>query len=304
MRIKWIWLAGLLLVGGHAIAQVPAGCIAVPHALPDDLRSSLEKRFSTFVAAQAEGRWDDVAELLGRCRFECTDAKFYYSSSNKQCLVSRMQEVRMLDFDFSIHDLSTCSTEMELPAGTVARFAAGQLSWYLIGTGKFQTPSEAWAEQTKVIAYLDQGQWYFIPPQRDMQSKWEKTHYKEADFARDRLEEIEVQNSPSSPIEIADVHAYMDRQYPSQRNLHFKLRNKTSKKVIALSVRIGDKSGAAYFSGPYQIAPKRYLALEESISAYGDFCDGIWKNAMDIEEVDFDDGSKWELKQSGNQKDN
>lgn len=245
MRIKQILLVGVLLVGGYA-AAIPAGCAPAPHSLPDDLRSSLDKRFSEFLAAQAEGERDNVAELLGRCRFGwCTDGNFY-TSSYKQCLVSRMQEVRLLDFDFSNPDLYTCSTKMELPAGTVARFAAEQLSWSLRGTARFQTSSEDWTEQTQVIAYRDQGQWYFIPPQSSMQmqSKWEKVHYTQADFARDRQEEIKIRNSPSSPVEITDVHVYMDRQFPSERNVHFKLRNKTSKKVIAL--RAND------FGGPYQ----------------------------------------------------
>jgi len=139
-----------------------------------------------------------------------------------------------------------------------------------------------------------------------MQSKWEKAHYTQADFARDRQEEIEIRNSPLSPIEITDVHVYMDRQYSSLRNIHFKLRNKTSKKVIALTVRFGNESvsGLVALAGAHQIAPKGYLALEETVPVYGDFCDGIWKHAMVIEDVDFADGSKWEFKQSGDQKDN
>ncbi|MGA7930922.1 MAG: hypothetical protein WCA20_33640 [Candidatus Sulfotelmatobacter sp.] len=51
------------------------------------------------------------------------------------------------------------------------------------------------------------------------------------------------------------------------------------------------------------IKPKGVLAHEVSDSAYGDFCDGVWEQSMVIEEVHFADGSKWLLKQSGNQKD-
>ncbi len=297
-------MVGLLFVGGYAAAQIAGGCMAVPHTLPDDLRSSLEERFSTFMAAQSEGHWGDVAELLGRYRFGSPDGSFY-TSSYRQCLVSRMQELRMLDFEFSIPNLYTCTTKMDLPTGTVARFAAEQLSWYLRGTGKFQTSSEDWMEQTQVIGYRDQGQWYFIPPQQHMQAKWEKIHYTEADFARDRQEEIDIRNSPSSPIEITDVHVYMDRKYPSLRNVKFKLRNKTAKKVTWLSagITIVGLPGGHYWSGPYDIKPKGYLAHEDSVSAYGDFCDGIWKQVMEINEVHFADGSKWEFKQSDEQTD-
>jgi hypothetical protein len=137
-----------------------------------------------------------------------------------------------------------------------------------------------------------------------MQDKWEKAHYSERDFARDRQEEINVPNRPSSPIEITDVHVHMDRQFPSLRNLEFKLRNKTSKKVVGFTLRIAADEGATIMAGPYTIKAKGYLALEESVPAYTDFCNGIWRYAMVIEDVDFADGSKWEFKQSGNQKDN
>ncbi|MGB9491504.1 MAG: hypothetical protein WCA92_13660 [Terriglobales bacterium] len=298
MRLAAVLLVGVFCVGSQAAAQV-RGCMFEHHALPDELRSSLEERLSAFVAAQAEGRWEDVAEFLG------TNG-FVYKGSYRHCLVERMKEIRMSDFDFSIQNLSTCTTERELPAGTVDRVAAEQLSWYLGGTGEFQTSSETWTQQTKVVAYRHQGQWYFTPPQQTMQDKWEKVHYTEADFVRDRKEEIEIRNSPSSPIEISDVHVHMDRQFPSRRNIDFRLRNNSVKKVIWLSmaITIAGQPGGVYWSGPYVIKPRGYLAHEYSVSAYGDVCGGVWKHAMIIQEVHFADGSEWKVKQSGNHKDN
>jgi hypothetical protein len=63
---------------------------------------------------------------------------------------------------------------------------------------------------------------------------------------------------------------------------------------------IGNESGAIYMAGPFEMKPKGYYALEESVSAYGDFCDGVKKSAIVINEVDFADGSEWKLKDSGN----
>ena len=102
---------------------------------------------------------------------------------------------------------------------------------------------------------------------------------------------------PSTPIEIIDVHVFMDRQFPSLRNLKFKLRNKTSKKVIALSMRIGDSSGFEDRGGPYEIEPKGEIPIEEGATAYGDFCSGALKNSMVIMDVSFSDGSKWTFKE-------
>ena len=208
----------------------------------------------------------------------------------------------MVGFDLSTPDLYTCTTKLDLPPGTVDRVTAEQLSWYVRGTGRFQTSSEAWLEETQVRAYRNQGQWYFIPPQWAMQDKWEKAHYTKADFVRDRRDEIDIPNPPSSPIEITDVHVHMNRQFPSLRDVKFMLRNKTSKKVVALSLRIGDETGETDMAEPYEIAPKGRLTEEGDTTAYADFCEGIRKQTMTIEEVHFADGSKWEFKAPGVEK--
>src|ERR1700721_919305 len=291
MRIPCLLLLGIFSVS-QIVAQVNS-CALAPHTIPDDLRSSLEQRVSAFVSAQANGDWVQVSELLGSRE----------TSSYKKCLVSRMQELRMLSFDASVQHLSACSTEMELPTGTVPRFAVEQLDWYLPGMGRFQTSSEAWTEETKLIAYREQGKWYFKPPQQQMQNQWEKTHYTETDFRRDRKEEIEVQNSPASPVEITDVHVFMDRKFPSWRNVRFTLRNLTTAKVVGLGMRIlmvDNGPGEIDIQGPYQIGPKGELAKEESVDALTNMCGEASKNAMLIYRVEVADGSNWIFKEPAN----
>jgi hypothetical protein len=80
------------------------------------------------------------------------------------------------------------------------------------------------------------------------------------------------------------------------------LRNKTSKKVVALSIRIGDESGAVDMSGPYHISAKGFLTLEETVTAYADFCNGVRKQPIVIQDVSFADGSKWEFNEPGVEK--
>lgn len=289
MRITHCLLVGVLCLGSHSAAQISV-CVPEPHTLPYDLRSTLETRLATFLTAQAEGQWDDVAQLLG-------NQTFFRERSYKQCLVSRMQELRMVRFDLLTPDLYTCTTRAELPSGAVDRVTAEQLSWSVRGTATFQTSTETWLEVTQIRAYRDQGQWFFIPPQQAMQDKWEKIHYIEADFKRDRGDEIEVPNPSSAPIEITNVHVYMNRKYPSLRDIKFTLRNKTSKKVVALGLIIGDKSGSSGMSGPYELDAKGQISLEETVPAYGDFCSGLFKDAMVVEHVSFADGTTWEFKQ-------
>src|SRR5215469_3073841 len=129
MRITRLLLVGVLCLGSHDGAQVRS-CLPEPHTLPDDLRITLATRLGRFLTAQAQGQWDDVAELLG------TKA-FFRESSYRQCLVSRMQELRMVSFDLSTPDLYTCTTQAELPPGTVDRVTAEQLSWSVRGTARF-----------------------------------------------------------------------------------------------------------------------------------------------------------------------
>jgi hypothetical protein len=292
MRMTRLLLAAILCLSNLVAAQIIA-CAPEAHTLPDDLRTSLDARLATFLTAQTEGRWEEVEGMFG-------DKDVVHESSYRECLVSRMRELRMVSFDLSSPDLYTCTAPMDLPAGIVDRVTAERLSWYVRGTGRFQTSADSWSEETQVKAYRDRGQWYFIPPQRRMQDKWEKAHYTEADFMRDRQEEIEVRNSPSSPLEIVGVHVYMKRQFPSLRTVHYKLRNLTAKKIVWFSMKIRmttNVPGETDWQGPYQIEPRGQIAGEQDTTAYGDFCNGISKNEMLVDEIHFADGSKWKLKE-------
>ena len=290
MRIVPLFLALVLFPGSPAAAQI-VGCLPTPHALPDDLQSTLQMRLASFVNAQGQGDWAEVEELFG--------TKHVVSQgSYRRCLIQRMQELRMVSFDISNPSFYACTTSNDVPGGTVERLTSEQLSWFVRGIARFQTSSETWLEEAQIHAYRDNGQWYFVPPQRAMQDKWEKIHYTEADYARDRGNEIEIRNSPVSPIEITALHAYMNREFPSIQNLRFTVRNKTSRKVLMLSIRIGMEAsdGATEMAGPYEIKPKSAITLEQDDSAYGDFCQGLWKRYIVVTQVKFADGSKWKLK--------
>jgi hypothetical protein len=67
MRITPFLLVGVLLLCNHSAAQVRV-CFPEPHTLSDDLQSTLQTRLATFVTAQAQGQWDDIAKLLGNQR--------------------------------------------------------------------------------------------------------------------------------------------------------------------------------------------------------------------------------------------
>jgi hypothetical protein len=60
--------------------------------------------------------------------------------------------------------------------------------------------------------------------------------------------------------------------------------------------------GEEDWSAPYQMEPKRQISEEQSTTAYADFCEGVSKNEMVVQEVDFADGSKWEFKEPAKSK--
>jgi hypothetical protein len=88
----------------------------------------------------------------------------------------------------------------------------------------------------------------------------------------------------------------MVRGYPAGRFVTLKLRNKTSKKIQAVFVNLGGGGG-----GP--IGPKGQVILKDAdFSAYVDFCDGMIKPRVFVEEVYFANGSEWESRRTPDQK--
>ena len=107
--------------------------------------------------------------------------------------------------------------------------------------------------QILFIAYRDKGQWYFVPLNID--SYWEKMHITDAELNADYADEIIIHNSPSGPLEILDLNATLNKDYPSIRNLTFKLRNRSSKKVTGYTLRLYTKGGDQIYGTPHDIEP-------------------------------------------------
>jgi hypothetical protein len=95
------------------LAQIRA-CLPEPHTLPEDTPIHSRNAACEIPDCAGSGAVRDVAELLGR-------KAFFRESSYKECLVSRMQELRMVSFALSTPYLYTCTRQIELPAGTVDR---------------------------------------------------------------------------------------------------------------------------------------------------------------------------------------
>ena len=268
----------VLLASSIATAQTP-----YRGELPTNLRPSLQERLSAFTQAQSDGNWDEVAHLLGRYRRGGT-GDHLFTTTHKQCLISQMQELPLVAFSFSFDGVMYSTEILSMPAGS--RW------WYLRGEGTFRRESGESKQQAQIVAYRDKGQWYFTPPNYD--DLWEKTKYSDADFAADRASEIDVVNDPQSPLEVAELHAFMKRRYPSLRDVQFTLRNKTDKAIKAFSVSIYTDDGSSSYSAGAEIPPHGSHTAKTDYSAYVYYCDGIQKNRFQVDEVEFVDGTEWQ----------
>jgi hypothetical protein len=248
--------------------------------LPDELKPSLNARLSQFIQAQADGEWDVVASMLGRYRGGWV-GHHPFTQESKACLVSQMKAFPMIAFDMKDYRFSS----------EILRLPLDKRAWNLIGEAVFKSGAEEQKTKSGLTAYRDNGEWFFTPP--DYDRYWEKQQFNDADLAIDRAEEIEIQDTPGSPLEITDVHAFLDKEELSLLNVTYKLRNRTAKKVTGFIVSFYEKGGSADESAPAAIDPGASIEKKQSLSRYVYFCDGVTKQKFIVVSVDFADGSQW-----------
>jgi hypothetical protein len=249
-------------------------------SIPEDLRPSLKSRLALFTQAQAEGRWDLVASMLGRYRNGSRSNP--YTEAHKECLISQMQAFPMTSLTVKDYRFST-----EILSAPLSR-----RWWYLVGDAVFKTQSGEQKQSAEIVAYRDNGDWFFTPPNYD--EYWEGTHLTDADFAADYSNEIEIQPDATSPLEILDLRASIDRKYPSIRRLTFKLRNRSSKKVSGFDLRLFSDGGSVQYGSGCDMEPGASRDEKMDSSRYVYFCNGIKKDKFVVDSVQFADGSEWQ----------
>jgi hypothetical protein len=249
-------------------------------SLPDDLRPSLDARLSTFVQAQNDGKWELVASMLGRYR-RGGAGDHLYTPQQKACPVSQTRAFPMISFTDPRVRFST----------EILSMPAGRRWWFLSGEAVFGGKSPG-KRSTTVVAYRHEGEWYFTPPNFD--DYWARTQIAETDLATDHGNEVEVERTPDSPLEVLDLRVFIDKGEPSIRDVKFKLRNRTVKKVTAFVINIySNADGSTGLSMGQNIDPGGVLEVNTSSSRYVYFCDGVNKDRVVVDSVSFADGSEW-----------
>ncbi|MGA2051262.1 MAG: hypothetical protein ABSG96_26530 [Terracidiphilus sp.] len=151
-------------------------------------------------------------------------------------MVEQMQMMPMTAFTYKSFEFST----------EILNMPAGKRWWYIGGAATLKINGQEKNSNFRFVAYRDQGQWYFSPPNID--EYWEKTHLTDADMAADYASEIVIHDNPTCPLEISDLHALLDKQYPSLRNLTFKITNRSKKKVRAYTLRLYANGGTQFMA--------------------------------------------------------
>lgn len=217
--------------------------------------------------------------MLGRYRWGTGK----YTLAHKECVISQLQFLRMISFETRDRQFTTADMPLH------------QRWWSLEGEVLWRTKSGNEKSPMILDVYLDNGEWYFSPPNLD--TYWLRKHLTDADLSADYSDEIEVVSDPISPLEIVDVHATLNRETLTDREVTFKLRNRSSKTVQNFGWRSNYESYATGCETGCNILPGSSFEQKISSPRYDGFvCAGVKKEKLLVDWVFFNDGSTWEPK--------
>jgi hypothetical protein len=250
-------------------------------SIPADLRPSLDARLASFLDAQKSGNWDLVTSLLGRYRGGETGGHLCTDES-KACVLRQMQKFPMISF--AVRDVEFSSEILNLPAD--------MKWWYLAGDAVFRGGSRG-QPSSNLVAYRDNVAWYFTPPNFD--DYWERKFISESQVRADHANQFEAESPLDAPLEIVELHAFINRESHSLWNVKFKVRNQSTKKIKAFVVMLSSADGGITIeSMPEEIDPAGVFSATMSSSRYLYSCDGPTKRKLLVDTVVFDDGSEWQ----------
>lgn len=252
--------------------------------IPARLLPSLDERLRRFIEAQVAGNWEETASLLGR--FYGGSRRSLFSQQHKDCLLTQMRAFTMTSFTTERISFST-----EILGHPMAK-----RWWDVWGIAEFKTSSGISKSNTRIVAYLDQGKWFFTPP--DYDNAWARKFVSEEDFLVNRSAELEIQLDRNCPVEVRDLNVVMERQVLASRKATFSLHNKTGKKIVSIGLRLGVLGEECFgISIGKQITINALMTSTDkagfTYSAYQHYCTGELRHRLVIDSVYFADGSRW-----------
>ena len=262
-----------------------------PWQFPAALRPSLDDRVKVFMAAQAEGRWDQVVLLLGD--YYRAGSYLRYTPTRKACLIMQLQAAPMIAFTFNVQESPVSSEILSTPPA--------RRWWTLIGEGTFRVGIDKVTRRTSITAYRDANNWYFTPATYFDYKVWARTHLPAKKVAADPKDELDLLVPPDCPLEVVDLRVTIDEKDSSSRRIQFRLRNKSSQRVDAYSFEISDErqEGSISVSAPEFIEPGAFSRKwDENPSVYSFWCEAEPRMRLKIEDVALSDGTVWKSERS------
>jgi hypothetical protein len=260
-----------------------------PWQLPEALRPDLDSRLNAFTEAQANGDWNQVEQLLGRYRRG--GSYLLYTPSHRSCLIEVMRRYPMISFQYTVWDKSFSSEILSTPPE--------RRWWTLVGEATIREDAKEIKKQIYLVAYRDQGNWYFTPPPFDNATA--ASHFTPEQLATDLQDKVVLRVAPDSPLRVVNLHVFTDSSNVMSRKIKFRLRNSTGKRVTGYTYRISDSTNdgdtvSAIGAQKDWIEPwaESREFDEDDVTGYY-WCEGQKEvqTIIEIQDVRFEDGSKW-----------
>jgi hypothetical protein len=196
----------------------------------------------------------------------------------------------MIAFTFTVQEYPYSTEILSTPAG--------KRWWALVGEGTFRNASGIVKRPSSVTAYRDRGDWYFTPHYLDDEA-WARAHLTAEQLAADYKDHVDQLLAPGCPLDIVDLHVFINPERVSSRLVQFRLRNKTDKRVKGYCFEISDQRhdgaiGVGTGDRRDAIEPLGDSRMwEEDYDAYVYWCQGESRMRIEIQSVLFSDGVTW-----------
>lgn len=244
----------------------------------------LNERLNLFIQYQREQQLDKVEELLGD--FYNTDPREKYSIEQKQWVMEKIKVSRVIDFDFQNFIITT----------RIFSFPFELRWWNIEGLAKFSSDENSVRLKSTIIAYRQNGDWYFIPSVFNECNELKiisPPEFSEREKAESLMPELTIQSQPDAPIQVVDfvIKDIGESACSKYRKGIFRFRNISSKIIIRHGYQIEDvrKQGSVSVGDGAKIKPGELFETDITFTAFR-------PKIMRFNFVHFADGTKWDDK--------
>lgn len=280
-------VALIVLISVSAYGQSASGPLS---AVPTSLRNRLSERLRLFADYQRSENWKEVSELLGD--YYEPHKRIAYTPEQKNWMIDQLKKTRMSSFTPQSSSWSTA----------VLSLPVSKRYWSVEGLTEFSDAAGTVKERAILVAYLQNGDWYFYPFVRNECGEVEYPQV--PDFspegqAERSLPELSLSLDPNLPIEILDLSVKRTGNSCSRRReFSFKVRNTSRKVIVGYGFEIEDvrKKGSTSVG----LGLQSDLKTGEASVYKGDYFTGNRPRILRFRFVRFADGTFWRARNPSN----